>query len=405
MPKQLPRPAEELTRELVFRVVQSGQTMAAAASALGIAEPTAYKLKRKAEEDKVYRTEVVFLQQMTAESELENLTREYWREYGVTDVRVLPTPADDRRLNRPEFRAAIDVLLGREAATYINGLHLPRGSHLAVSGGAAIYEFARRFTPRQPRLVVRPLMSRGYWRPATFTTDPGAVLHLLEERLGARGLSTLYPHVLPGPVPASDWTRAEVRAVFSADAPAPAVCITSIGGLSEKPPTSRKTTIVDTYVRLLAEQRYFEANGSTLQDDPRGTYSVSPSGFDYSAAWKELRQAGCAASLNWYALTETGVVLDRDKYGFLDRTSVGVHPENVLREWITKHKTLSIGVAHGSGWARALSAAMIGRFLTAIVVDAALAIQLIPSDRTPTHYKNIPKVLDVDALRSKRRGE
>ena len=395
MPKSLHPDDQKHLLDLIYRTVLGDETIKDVSRKIGINRNKAHALLRHAEAENIIETTVVL--EPDPNDKLAYLVRAACREYGVEDVVVLPSPADDRELDTVEYRAYLRRSLGSLAARYVERLTLPPRSHICVGGGRTMASFARRFSPSVRELVIRPLASGARWR-TTGHADSAAVVQVLQSRLqpeSGQGISVLCPELGPGE-PADTARRPEVRAVFGTESPRPNVTVCAIGrrryvatddpkGFGPHPDTS-------SYVQLVALDSYYRKHAPRLtrkkklsEADLELFYSPLRDEI-YESANNDLRKKGIIGDICRHGINRGGNVVETP----LQRASLAISPAR-LRDW-REAGTNTIMVLGGSRLAPVLRAALLGRYFRTLVIDEALATQLIPIEERPEPYRHIPVV-------------
>ncbi len=409
MPKRLPQSDEALLRELVWRCVAGTQQVKAAAKDLRISPSKAHTILKHARDTGLLQVSVQL--ELEPEREVAQRVLDRWRDHGVTDVVILPSPVDDRELMQtPPYETFVRDGVALLAADYVAKL-LESGSHLCLGGGQILLSFARKLTPKTLDLVVRPLCARGYWRPFN-AIDPATVLQALYARFAEENsdlFRVYYPNVAPGLVLEEARRRPDLRALFDESVQRPQVCVSEVGRIwyhrasgvrydpPRRTPKDHQPERMSSYVRVLGDELQHEAVDRTAENEEN--LSVYPASFfgdptcqpgDYREAYRRLVQAGAVAALGWHCIDDQGAVV---RGYFLDSTGVGVEPKT-LRTW-TEQGTTSIAVAYGSASAPALRAALTGHYFNVVITDLALALQLLVGrgdPQLPGPYGHIPAI-------------
>lgn len=367
---------------------------------LRISRSKAHGLLRYAEKKHFFET-IVHVQPDPQE-ELGLLVQRACREHGVRNVVVFPGIPDDRdgKLDRFEYRAFLRRSLGAFAARYVERLSLRQGDHVAIGGGRTMASFAQHFSPSERDLVFRPLATGGRWRTIG-SADAAAVVQALVTRLGAEaggGALALCPELPPG-APADLRRRPEVRAVFTEEGIPPRVALTGLGWAhyvpSDDPQGLGPHEDTSSFVQMVAHAELYASRGRALAKRHRLTkkdlalfYGPLPDSV-YNRAAKRLAKAGIIGDICRHGITAAGEV----KPTALDEASLTVSP-HLLKLWREAGETETIVVAAGSWAAPVVRAALALQCFGTLVIDAALAVQLIPPDNRPAAYKGIPTVSD-----------
>jgi DNA-binding transcriptional regulator LsrR (DeoR family) len=385
-------------QDLLYRHYILGDKVMVIAAEIGISRSKAQNLLRYARKNELIETTILL--QGDPMDELKLRVKAEWKEYGVESVIVLAGPADDTNLNTPQYRTALRRGLGALAAKYVASLELQPGAHIAIGGGRTCTAFAQRYSPPMRQLIVRPLAVGGRWCPIVHV-DSAAVVQIILSRLGyppGRGTSVLCPEMPPGRE--LDYrSRPEVQAVFGVHAPRPSVTLCSIGrrhyqpsersdGFGPHPDTSA-------YVQLYATTGYYlslfpkwKRARRQLEKKPLQVYIPLPD-LVYADANKDLEKRKIIADVCRHGINEVGDIVPT----FLEEASLAISPRQ-LRSWreIGTDTVVAVG---GSDLAPALRAAIRGRYFRTLIIDTAMAIQLIPRERRPEPFRDVPEVVEV----------
>lgn len=370
------------------------------AGAIGISRSKAHGLLRYAERKKFIDT-IVHVEPDPQE-ELSLLVRQACREMdpGVNTVAVFPSIPDDQgpMLDRFEYRAFLRRSMGAFAARYLRGVQFLPGDHIAIGSGRTMASFAQHFSSAERNLVFRPLATGGRWRTIG-SSDAAAVVQALVTRIGSDasgGALALCPEFPPA-APEDLWRRPEVRAVFTAEGKPPRVAVTGLGWVhyvpSKDPQGFGPHEDTSSYVQNVAHAEFYTRRAHALAKKRRLSerdlalfYGPLPDSV-YEREAKRLDNAKIIGDICRHGITADGVV----KPTVLQKTSLAVAPE-LLAAWRHDGTTETIVVASGSHMAPVLEAALKMRCFSTLVIDAALAVQLVPKGKRPEAYKAIPTI-------------
>lgn len=313
---------------------------------------------------------------------------------GIRHVEVVPSPADDTRVETSEYRSAIRRSLGLASSAFVaQRVHLRAGSHVCLGGGRTLMAFAHFFEPSAPNLVLRPLATGGRWRSVTHA-DAAGVLTYLYWRLelaagesGPEGIRVVCPEIPPGMLRAAlnepRERHPEVEAVFGDKAPRPDLVVSSIGRRRFVPAKGKfgPSPTTSTFVRMVAEANVYLRQKKVI---PQEVLFGALEDTHFAEANAQLFTKHVVGDLCRHALTADGAVVP----GFLDRTSKSVSLE-LMRTW-RKAGTHTILISSGSRMLHAFRAAIATRTATSVIVDTALAVQLVSRKMRPSIYRDIP---------------
>lgn len=301
------------------------------------------------------------------------------RRYGVRRVEILPGPPDDQHWSSPAQRQILWSLLGERTARLLEATPLSDGDHVCIGGGRIMTHFALSFRSTSTPLVFRPLTAGGTWR-ATGRVDATSVLHLLNLRhsFASAGSMVLRPS-LP---PQADAADPIARLLFSEEH-RPAVTLCGLGRRRYRPSTTPHVhPETSSYVRLYASAL---DSAKPHRHSPTMTDLHTPLGDRACAqANLELEEKGIIGQICRHGFNTSGIVVPSR----LEQISYTVTPQT-LAQW--RHNGTETILATGGGdRASALHSVLIGKHFSTLVIDTALAVQLLPRDLRPKAYRDIP---------------
>jgi DNA-binding transcriptional regulator LsrR (DeoR family) len=394
MPRPLKKSDQELLVHLIYQHVLGKRPLQKVVEELGISASKAYSLLKDAW--KLGYIQTTATMEADPQEELAAIVQQEFATHGIKRVLVLASAPDDRPWDAPEYRMHLRRNLGALAAKHLATFEFQENDHICFGGGRTMAGVAQRFVPNVRKLIIRPLATGGRWRIVRHI-DAGAVLQMLHGRLGfppGEGVAVVCPELPPGPAEAMR-DRPEVRAVFGDRAPQPRVTISSIGRRRYQPTDNADGTGPDketsSYVQLTAAARYQQDRKAmaALRRKPRLIYEPLPDHVYHEAA-DYLRGKKIIGDLNRHGFTRTGAT----RKTVLEETSLTISPEQ-LRGWREKD-TDTICVVGGTRIGPVLRAAVRGGYFRTLIIDMALAVQLIPKHKRPEMYKDIDEVTDVE---------
>ncbi|MBC8425948.1 hypothetical protein H8E07_17690 [bacterium] len=375
---------------LISRCIIGDERVIDVAKAMGISRSKAQSILAAARDAGIIK-QVVNLEPDPMDR-LAHLVREEWRDYGVREVIVLPSPPDQRNIDSVEFLSFLRESLARLAARYVEDLELPGGSHLAIGEGRTMAQFARHYSPSPRRLFVRPLSAGGTWRRVSLVRATAVVQGLYANLNYPQWMSVQCPDVAHGMV-AELRKRPEIRAIFGDCAERPAATICSLGWVSFQewggdseagpdPKTSR-------YVQAIAEHLYYKKHRRALDKNPSAVFATLQN-EDYEIAREELDKRKVIGDICLHGIDRNGDSVD----GLLDESIITTKPEQ-FREW-REAGTDTIVVAGGRSQHHVLKATLFAGYFRTIICSTAVAIKLLPERKRPPEYRDVPTTMTAE---------
>jgi hypothetical protein len=189
-------------------------------------------------------------------------------------------------------------------------------------------------------------------------------------------------------------SQPEIQAVFGENAPAPKVLVSAIGrrryvsvGNDEMDGPHQDTS---SPVKLGAESDYYIKHLNRIKKDPSCIYKALPDKV-YREMNRKMLENEIVTDVFRHAITADGKRVP----GFAERTSLCLD-FHTIKKWRKiaqpEKKMRSILVVGGSEFKPALLGAMKTGLFNTIIIDTALAIQLLAPEDRPDPYKSIPPI-------------
>lgn len=389
----LGREDQELLSSLVYLHYERGIELARIASEhlLPLSRSKAHELLRLAKSEELIKTFVDFVPD--PQEQLAVRVQSRWAEVGVRKVLIMPSPAKDHDLDTSSYRAYIRSAIGTFAARYVSGLTIPENAHVCIDGGRAMLSLVHHLKPKHARFVVRPLSICGRWRDITHL-DAVAVIQNLHARFREQGITVVCPDALPGDV-SRKWNRPEIRAVFGEEAPQPFLMVTPLGRRRYVPNDMERTS---TYVKMVAHDLVYRRHFAEKEkkhlgaEDLRLIYGPLTDEH-YAAADEYLKRKRVVAEISRCAMNSLGQSVDT----FLEHSTFSIKLDR-MRAW-RDAGTESILVVSGSRLTAATKAALLGGYVSTLIIDTALAVQLLDPSERPELYQKITEPKEDESAR------